>query len=194
MSTKNLDRASARERLLNAASELFYEEGVRTVGIDRVIEHAGVAKATLYNAFGSKDELVRAYLTHRHSLWRERMKRELESDYETPRERLLGVFDVLGESFAEPGFRGCAFVNASAEAHPGSAIEEASDEARAWRRAQLNTLATTAGAADPETLSQQLSLLYDGATVTARMDRDPAAAIAAARTIAAALVNAAIPA
>jgi AcrR family transcriptional regulator len=191
MATKNLDRATARERLLSAASELFYEEGVRTVGIDRVIEHAGVAKATLYNAFGSKDELVRAYLSHRHALWRERMKRELESGYATPRERLLGVFDVLGESLAEPGFRGCAFINASAEAHPGSAIEQASDEARAWRHSMLVELATAAGADDPETLARQLSLLYDGANVTARMDRDPHAATSA-RTIAATLVEAAI--
>jgi len=191
MATKNLDRATARERLLNAASELFYEEGVRTVGIDRVIEHAGVAKATLYNAFGSKDELVRAYLAHRHSLWRERMMRELESGYSTPRERLLGVFDVLGESLAEPGYRGCAFINASAEAHSGSAIEQASDEARAWRHSMLAELATEAGAADPETLARQLSLLYDGANVTARMDRDPHAA-ASARTIAATLVDAAL--
>ena len=61
------DRRSARERLLAAADELFYEEGVHTVGVDRVIERAGVAKATLYSAFGSKDELIRAYLAARHA-------------------------------------------------------------------------------------------------------------------------------
>ena len=64
--TTSAERPSARERLLAAADELFYEEGVHTVGIDRVIERAGVAKASLYNTFGSKDELVRAYLTSRH--------------------------------------------------------------------------------------------------------------------------------
>ena len=62
MAVKNAARPSARERLLAAADELFYEEGVHTVGIDRVIEHAGVAKGSLYNTFGSKDELIRAYL------------------------------------------------------------------------------------------------------------------------------------
>jgi AcrR family transcriptional regulator len=189
MTTKTLDRRSARERLLAAADELFYEEGVHTVGIDRVIERAGVAKATLYSAFGSKDELIRAYLQARHAARRERMTRRL-ARYDTPRERLLGVFDVLGESFAEPGFRGCAFVNASAEARPGSAIEEVSDESRAWVRSLLAELARTAGATDPERLARQLALLYDGATVSARMDRDPTAA-AAARTVAAALVDAA---
>src|SRR4051794_15458573 len=114
MPTKTSERATARERLLAAADELFYEEGVHTVGIDRVIERAGVAKATLYNAFGSKDELIRAYLTRRHHTRQERLTRKLER-YDTPRERLLGVFDALGELFAEPGFRGCAFHNASAE-------------------------------------------------------------------------------
>jgi AcrR family transcriptional regulator len=87
-------RPSARERLLDAADELFYEEGVHSVGIDRVIAHAGVAKASLYSAFGSKDELIRAYLDRRHALRRERMQTRL-AQYATPRDQLLGVFDVL---------------------------------------------------------------------------------------------------
>ena len=114
MPTTTTERRSARDRLLAAANELFYEEGVHTVGIDRVIERAGVAKASLYSAFGSKDELIRAYLIARHTARQERMTRML-ARYDSPRERLLGVFDVLGESFAEPGYRGCAFINASAE-------------------------------------------------------------------------------
>src|SRR6476646_2870532 len=104
---------SAHDRLLAAANELFYEEGVHTVGIDRVIERAGVAKASLYSAFGSKDGLVRAYLLARHALWRDRVTQAL-TRATTPRERLLGVFDALGELVAEPEFRGCAFINASA--------------------------------------------------------------------------------
>jgi AcrR family transcriptional regulator len=189
MSTKTMDRRSARERLLTAADELFYEEGVHTVGIDRVIERAGVAKATLYSAFGSKDELIRAYLQARHAARRERITRKLAS-YDTPRDRLLGIFDVLGESIAESGFRGCPFVNASAETRPGSTIEEVSDESRAWTRSLLVELGQAAGAADPERLARQLTLLYDGATVSARMDRDPGAA-AAARAAAVTLVDAA---
>src|SRR3569623_1161990 len=105
---------SARERLLAAANELFYEEGVHTVGIDRIIERAGVAKASLYSSFGSKEELVRAYLEGRHALRRKRIMAGLER-CETPRDRLLGVFDVLAEVSSTPGFRGCAFYNASAE-------------------------------------------------------------------------------
>src|SRR6266851_701197 len=129
---KTAGRAPARERLLAAASELFYEEGVHTVGVDRIVERAGVAKATLYTVFGSKDELVRAYLQARHDRTRERMTRELAARFRTPRERLLGVFEVQGLSFTEPGFRGCAFVSANAEASPGSSIEEVTQDYRTW--------------------------------------------------------------
>src|SRR5207245_4035451 len=101
---KATERASARERLLAAASELFYAEGVHTVGVDRVVERAGVAKATLYALFGNKEGLVRAYLMARDEGIRERMTRRL-ARYTTPRERLLGVFDVQGLMFGEPGFR-----------------------------------------------------------------------------------------
>jgi AcrR family transcriptional regulator len=181
---------SARERLLTAAGELFYEEGVRSVGIDRVIERAGVAKATLYSTFGSKDELIRAYLQRRHAATRERTLAALAT-YDSPRDKLLAVFDVLGATFAEPGFHGCAYVNASAETTPGSPIEEASNEARAWRRGLFAELATQAGASDPVGLARQLSLLYDGATIAARMDHDLGSG-AVGRGIATTLVDAAL--
>jgi AcrR family transcriptional regulator len=191
MSTATKDRLPARERLLVAADELFYEEGVHSVGIDRVIERAGVAKATLYSAFGSKEELIRAYLAARHAATRDRMTRELAARFHTPRERLLGVFDIQGESFAEPGFRGCPFVSACAEARPGSTTEEAAEGARAWIRSLFVDLAKQACVNDPERLAQQLVLLYDGAGISAWMDRDPGAA-AAARAVATALVDAAM--
>src|ERR1700709_1235721 len=190
MTTRTSPRGSARDRLLAAAGELFYEEGVHTVGIDRVIERAGVEKAPLYKVLGSKDELIWAYLMARHEATKERMDREL-ARYETPRERLLGVFEVQGQSFAEPGFRGCAFVNASAEANQGSRIREAADHYREWVRELFEGLATDPGAADPAALARQLVLLYDGAGISARMDRDPATA-EVSRAIAAALVNAAL--
>src|ERR1700723_1898541 len=98
MAAKAPAAPSARERLLAAASELFYDEGVHTVGIDRVIERAGVAKASLYNTFGSKDALVRAYLEGRHASVTERITAAVER-YDTPRERLLAVFEGQGELF-----------------------------------------------------------------------------------------------
>lgn len=177
---------------MTAADELFYEEGVHTVGIDRVIERARVAKASLYNTFGSKEELIRAYLEARHTARQQRLTTKL-ARYPAPRERLLGVFDVLGELFAEPTFRGCAFQNASAESRPGGAVQEVSDATRAWTRSLFTDLARDAGVAEPAALARQFQLLYDGATVSARMDRDPTAA-GAARAVAEILLDAALDA
>ncbi|WP_042392960.1 TetR/AcrR family transcriptional regulator [Streptacidiphilus carbonis] len=180
---------SARERLLNAATELFYEEGVHTVGIDRVIERAGVAKATLYNTFGSKDALIRAYLADRHESRRSRITAKVEQQTD-PRLRLLAVFDALGDSIAAPNYRGCAFVNASAEASRDSSIQQVSTEYRGWVRGLFADLARAAGAADAELLARRLMLLYDGASIAARMDGDPDAA-GLARSTAADLLDAA---
>jgi AcrR family transcriptional regulator len=175
---------------LAAANELFYEEGIHNVGVDRVIERAGVAKASLYNTFGSKDELVRAYLLARHASREERITRGI-ARYDTPREKLLGVYEVLGERFAEPAFRGCAFINASGEARPGSATEQVREYARGWVRSLFVDLARQAGAADPEALGGQLVLLYDGALVGAQVDSDPSIA-ATARAAAAVLIDLAV--
>jgi AcrR family transcriptional regulator len=182
------DTRSARERLLASASELFYAEGVQTVGIDRIIEHAGVAKASLYNLYGSKEGLVHAYLESRHDGTAERIEAAV-AKYRDPRKRLLAVFDAQGEIFANRGFRGCAFVAASAEAPRGGRIEQATDEYRAWIRALFTELAEQAGAAKPTELARQLQVIYDGAGLAARMDRDPSIA-KAARTAAAALLDA----
>ncbi len=189
MSAKAATGLSARERLLDAANELFYAEGVHTVGIDRVIERAGVAKASLYNTFGSKDELVRAYLEGRHARMAGRITAYLER-YADPRDKLLGIYEAQGELFAEPGFRGCAFVSASAES-PGEAVSRASDDYRGWVRTLFADLASQAGAAEPERLARQLHMIYDGASLSTRMDRDPAAA-ANARAAAAILLDAAL--
>ena len=185
--TTAADRSSARERLLAAANELFYEEGVHTVGIDRVIDRAGVAKATLYKAFGSKDELIRAYLETRHTARRTRITERVE-EHREPRERLLAVFDALADSLSAPGYNGCAFANASAEAQPGGPIGEAVDEHRGWFRTLLVDLSRAAGATEPEQLARTLVLLYDGAGISARLDGDRSAA-AAARAAAAALID-----
>jgi AcrR family transcriptional regulator len=182
-------KPSARDRLLAAADELFYAEGVHTVGIDRIIERAGVAKASLYSTFGSKEELVRAYLEGRHQIRRDRLLTGLER-FGTPRERLLGVFDVLAEVAGKPGFRGCAFYNASAESAPGGPIEEVASANRAWTRGLFTELARDARVTDPAALADQLVVLYDGASVGGRMDHSAAAA-GVARSMAASLLDAA---
>lgn len=180
----------ARERLLRSASELFYAEGVHSVGIDRVIEHAGVAKATLYYAYGSKDGLVRAYLEDRQERRRVRIERHTAA-CATPRDRVLAVFDALNELIDAPDYRGCPFVNANAELRPDSAAVTVTASARAWLRDYFRTHAAAAGVADPNALADQLGILHDGATVTAQLDHDRRAG-AAARVAAAVLLDSAI--
>jgi AcrR family transcriptional regulator len=166
-----------RDRLLAAASALFYEEGIHTVGIDRVIARAGVAKASLYSTFGSKDELVRAYLQARAAARQARITESL-AGYDGPRAKILGVFDVLGQIVTEPSFRGCAFVNASAEGPREDAIVSgACAMARAWYRQLFTGLLHELGVRDAASVGRRLALLYDGAMVGAAMDRDPSVVI-----------------
>jgi AcrR family transcriptional regulator len=181
-------RTSASRRLLDAANELFYAEGVQTVGIDRIIERAGVAKASLYNTFGSKEALVRGYLEERHAGTTDRLSAAI-SAAKTPREKILAVFNAQATLFTEPDFRGCAFVTATAEAPRGGLVEQAADDYRAWILAMFRELASAAGARDAGQLAEQLQLVYDGAGLGARMDRRPDIAVAA-RAAAVALMDA----
>ena len=182
-----------RERLLTAADELFYAEGVHTVGIDRVLEHAGVAKASLYGTFGSKDELVRAYLEERGRATRARTAARMET-FDDPRDKILCVFDLLAETAKEGSFRGCAFVNACAEGPKGpTPARDVSSKQRKWRRDLFAELAKELGVGDPEETARQLALLYDGAVVGAWMDADPSRPMTA-RRVAESLLHSEVPA
>src|ERR1700694_25417 len=110
MATKTAKRPSARERLLAASDELFYRDGVRSTGIDAVIERAGVAKGSLYYIFGGKDELVAAYLRGRHDGWRQRVEAR-QAGTDDPDEKILAVFDAIADSVSLPEVRGCPFVS-----------------------------------------------------------------------------------
>ncbi|MDH6625978.1 AcrR family transcriptional regulator [Streptomyces sp. LBL] len=179
-----------RERLLAAAAELFYQEGVRSVGIGRLLERAGVAKASLYDAFGSKDELVTAYLRERHAAMREHFQRAV-ARHRTPRARVLAPFDVQAEFAADSTYRGCAFARAAAESH-AAGVDSAASDYRQWIRRTFAELAAEAGAVDPETLATQLHALWDGSAQSLQMDRNPAV-VQATRDAAAALLDAALP-
>jgi AcrR family transcriptional regulator len=183
-------RLSARERLLAAADELFYNEGVHTVGIDRVIEHAGVAKASLYNTFGSKDELIHAYLKGRQDRIAGRVLAAVDAA-ETPREKVLAAFDGQIAVYAESGYQGCAFHRASAESRPGDRIDLDTREYRAWVRGLFVDLAEQAGAPDPVVLGTQLHMVFDGKGMATRNDRGPAST-AVAKAAAALLFDAAL--
>ena len=182
-------RRPARERLLAAAEELFYQDGVQSVGIDRVIERAGVAKASLYGNFNGKDDLVRAYLDARFEARRAAIETKL-AFHEAPRDKMLAVFDAMTEPLAKPNYRGCAFLRATAEMPDDASGREVCRDARRWTRELLSGLAKEAGASNPDVLAKQLVVLYDGAAASAQMDRDPAAA-AEARAAAVLLIDAA---
>jgi AcrR family transcriptional regulator len=190
--TRTEQRPSARERLLNAANELFYAEGVQTVGIDRIIERAGVAKASLYNLFGSKEELVAAYLASRHEFTTGRIARAMES-VDDPRQKILAVFDSQAKQYQQRDFHGCAFIAATTEAPPGGLVEQAADEFRTWMRNMFTELAGEAGAPDPVSLGRQLHLVYDGAGLAGRMDHHDPAIAHATRDAVLSLLAAAIP-
>jgi len=182
-------RSSARERLLAAADELFYSEGVHTVGIERVIERAGVAKASLYDCFGSKEELIRAYLEARLAARQVRLRDKL-AQHKAPKEKILAVFDSMAELMAQPGYRGCAFVRASAESKPDSAERRVSVESRAWTLSLFTDLAREAKATDAKALGRQLQMIYDGAAVSADVDGNIDAATIARKTAALVLAQA----
>ena len=190
MDDPGIDLALARQRLLDAADELFYSQGMHRVPIDQVIEKAGVPAETLLDAFGGTDELVRAYLRARHTRLQDALARDLPS-YPTPRERLVGVFEIQGRSFAEPGFRGCALVSASAEALPGEVVEEVVTEYRDWIHNMFFDLAFAAEATHPEELAEQLVVLFDGAAISAWLDARPST-VNTTRAVAGALVDAAL--
>ena len=187
-STGEAAARSPRERLLASADELFYSEGVHTVGIDRVIEHAGVAKASLYRLFGSKEELVAAYLGARH----ERNLAELRTAagrLSDPRDGILAVFDTQARWLRRRAYRGCAFARASAEPAAGVQVQRATDAYRAAVHELFTELATRADVRDPEMLAVQLHTLFHGAGVvvsSSRRSRLIAATRAAAETLIAA--------
>ncbi|MEA2534391.1 MAG: hypothetical protein QOJ93_2202, partial [Actinomycetota bacterium] len=111
--------------------------------------------------------------------------------YDSPRERLLGLFADVQDALAGTTFRGCRFLSASAEARPDESIGALTEEYRTWLRTLFTGLARSAGAGDPKRLGRQLALLYDGAGVAARLDKDRSGAGASARSAAAALLDAA---
>ena len=183
------DRPAPRERLLAAADRLFYKEGICTVGVDRILKEAVVARASLYTTYGSKEELVRAYLQQRSATWQATVAEVLPARWSNPRDRILGIFTLLAEWFAAPGYRGCPFINASAEAVASVAVEEVRDRHRTWVRDLFAELGRQAGAHAPDALAAQLVLLYDGAMVGAQLDESPAPG-EAAQAAAAALIDA----
>jgi len=164
-----------RERLLNSASRLFYKEGVQAVGIERLLEDADSAKASLYSNFGSKDALIAAYLERQAVASREKVEERLRAFDGPKAARVLKLFDLLSEWTKEKDYRGCPFQNASSEltdpAHPARAVIE---RQRAWLVELVRSLVLDAGVRPAEPLTQALVVLYDGAVAGTMVHRSGA--------------------
>lgn len=153
----------AHEHLLRAADELFYREGVRAVGIEAVVERAGVNKMSLYRQFSSKDDLVVAYLKRCDERFFDRLEASIAKHPGNPARQLVQYFEDLAQRASAPDYRGCPFVNVAAEfpdaTHPArqSVIDNKSKLI-----ARLNELARAAHAAAPAALADELALLIEG--------------------------------
>jgi AcrR family transcriptional regulator len=159
----------ARSRILEAAYALFSRRGIRAVGIDAIIRESGVARMTLYRHFGSKDELVLAFLERREQRWtKDWLQHEAERRAADPADRLLAIFDVFDAWFQREDFEGCSFINVLLEtADPDSVLHRASADQLARIRAYVAGLAREAGVADPERLAHKWHILMKGSIVAA---------------------------
>ena len=158
----------AKERIIDAAYELFSRQGTRSVGVDAIIERSGVAKMTLYRHFRSKQDLVIAFLRRREELWtRNWLEREVRARAADPKGRLLTVFDLFDEWFQRPDFEGCPFVGVLLEYEPGNKIREAAAEHLAQIRAFLMGLAVEAGLGDAKGLAEVWHMLMKGSIIAA---------------------------
>lgn len=170
-------KSSKREALLQEAHHLFYERGIRAVGVDTISASSGVAKMTLYSHFDSKDDLIAACLESVDEKYRGWLERKVQDRADQPAEQILAIFDALEGWFENPRFRGCAFVNAAIELpdvdHPAwGAVHNHKRRMRAW----IAELAAEAGVAEPKQLAEQILLLMEGAIITAVVERYPNAA------------------
>lgn len=183
MPTRDTPDPDARTRLLDAAEELFYARGVQSVGMDEIRARSGLPLKRIYQLCpGGKDQLVVAFLDRRDRVWRGRLAAYADQAQQ-PADRILAVFDWLGQWFAEPGFRGCAWINAHGElgsVQPGvaRAVREHKD---AFRRYLVGLVAD---AGYPDDVADAVYLLAEGATVTAGIDPRTDAAAKARQTVA----------
>jgi AcrR family transcriptional regulator len=159
---------SARERILDASYELFSQRGIRAVGVNEVIERAGVATATLYRHFPSKDRLVLAFLEMREQRWtHDLVEAEAQRRGSDPEERLLAIFDVFDEWFHRDDFEACSFINVLLEMGPQHPAGDASVEYLDHIRSIVRRFADEAGLCDTESFARSWHILMKGSIVSA---------------------------
>ncbi|MFE5318095.1 TetR/AcrR family transcriptional regulator [Paenibacillus sp. NPDC056579] len=167
-----MNKETARDRILRVASELFYKEGIRAVGIDRIIKESDVAKASFYRSFATKDDLTVAYLEARDELKVEKLERLRQLYPSSPKEQLGALIRDVTEQMGMPDYRGCPFLNAAVEFpdrdHPAH-VKLLDIQRSFWTRVQ--ELAREGGARQPEELTAQLRMLYEGFVMKRYLDK-----------------------
>jgi len=171
------ETSEARQRILETADRLFYQDGLRAVGIDRIIAEAEVAKMSLYKHFPSKDDLILDFLRRREQLWTLGwLEAESQRRGETPRDQLLAIFDVFSEWFNKPDFEGCSFLTTMVEIndrdHP---VHQAAVVHLANIRSYIERLAAEAGIRDTDSFARKWHILMKGSIMAAH-EGDAAAA------------------
>lgn len=169
-----LDPARTRAAIAEVAARLLYERGLDGAGIAELCARAGVSKETLYRHFGTKDGLIRAVLERRSDRVVRWLRDAAGEAGDDPERQLAAVFGALGRWYAEPGFRGCAIVNAAVQ-HHGDPARGVAGHHLARILDLLTDIAARAGAPDPAALGQQLLILVEGANVVADQHESAAA-------------------
>jgi AcrR family transcriptional regulator len=176
---------SARDRILETAARLFYRDGFRATGIDRIIAESGVAKMSLYRHFASKDELIAAFLDWRHDFWMRWFVEAVEAHF-AQRPGLSAIADALGEWFAQDDYRGCSFINVVAEA--GSTGDPGHLQAAVSHKQALEQfiagLASRLGLQSPDAVAADAMLCVEGMIVRYQMTHDAAVVESGKRVLA----------
>lgn len=156
------------EKLLLTARRLFCRVGIHAVGISRILEEAGVARRSLYTHYGSKENLLKAVFDAEASMWFRWFDLDLPDRECSARERILSLFDLLGKWFEKEDFFGCVFINAVAEHEKDSGwVKDVAVAHREKINTRLRAMVAESGARDPDMVTEKLSLIIDGAIVTA---------------------------
>lgn len=173
--------ARGRGRLVGVAMRLFYAHGINAIGLDRLLEEAGVSKTAFYKHFESKEDLVVATIQARDAWELERWKQAVVAlAGDDPRAQLIALVDILDVLFNDPSFNGCQFINAAAEfPNPNDPVHQAAAAHKIASRNMVRDIAAAAGAPDPETFADAYTLLFEGTLILRQVhDRDDAAKVA----------------
>ncbi len=181
---------SPRERILAVASRLFYQEGIRAVGVDTIIAKSEVAKMTFYKHFKSKDLLVLEFLNKRDEQWRAWFEATVHRLAPKVKDRPLAIFDAMEERFSNKDFRGCAFINTMIEVANGDHVaHQAAADHKHKVEKTIRTLLSDAGIEKSEELSKAFLMLIDGAIISAVREGKPGSAKAAKKIASVLLQN-----